>query len=347
MTENKKKGDLLEGLVALLHRVEGVEVETKAKVPVLGGGSETREIDVLLKGSIAGYPLRMAIECKNWGESVGIEIVDAFVGKLIQVGIPPPLGIIVSTQGFTVPAKNRAQEAQIRLLEFEGLTPDRLNRLVYEAFQSIIYVTLTWKAMSLLPIMPRGGPLLPGAFHIIFKRGVGEGIEHWALRAIWAEWKTGGIPLSLGEHVAVVREPEQEGSASDEVIVDLLVNGHVFTVTGELRLSKLKNALTNQLEKLHLDVQFPQGLVSTIRLTTEEALLAHTNRGMLHIVGARVRVPRLELHGAWFPPSVRALQKFDELRKAGEEPSFAKIEGLDIRRAWDEPAVPDGLPPPH
>lgn len=347
MSKNKKKGDLLEELVALLHDVEGVEVETKADVPVLGGGPETREIDVLLKSSVAGYPLRLAVECKNWQESVGIEIVDAFIGKLMQVGISPSLGIIVSARGFTEPAKSRAQEDQIRLLDFEGLTPDRLDRLVHEAFQSIIYVTLTWKAMSHLPIAPSGEPLFPGAIHCFCKREGGESIEHWALRAIWTEWRADRIPLLLGEYVAVVREPEGQGSASGVVIVDVLVHGHVFTLAGELRLSKLKNAITHTLEKLHMDAQFTEnpGAVTTTRLTTEEGLLTHTRKGALHIISARVRVPRLEMHGAWFPPSKEALQRFNELRQAGETPSFESLEGLDIRRAWDEPAQPDGLPP--
>lgn len=345
MGSSKKKGDLLEQLVARLHETD-VRTRTKVQVPVLGGGGETREIDVLIEGTVSGYPVRMAVECKNWRKSVGVEVVDAFVGKLQQIGIPPSLGIIVSPSGFTGGALRRAERDQVRLHEFEGLTPDLMGMVVHEALQSVVYVTLTWHSMSTFPFLPRDSD--PGGSVVECSRAPGERPEHWALRASWDHWRSGRIPLELGEHEIAVREPVESGPGSELVMATLLVHGQVFSFPGELRVSKLKDARTGAVERMRFDASFGSSdrKVTTRRLQTEAELSEHLEQGVVHVVGARVRVPRLELHGGWFPPSRRALHRFKELLSAGRKPSFEEIEGLDIRTAWDEPADANGFPVP-
>ena len=50
MSNNKKKGDLLEELVAVMHEVPGVEVERNVELPVDSEkGSGTREIEARLR----------------------------------------------------------------------------------------------------------------------------------------------------------------------------------------------------------------------------------------------------------------------------------------------------------
>lgn len=338
---SKKKGNLLEDLVAILHQVPGVEVTPRAKLPVQAPGRRrTREIDVLLEAKLAGYPVRFAIECKNWKKRVGVAIVDALVGKLTEVGVPVSHGIIVSAVGYTAGAIARAQAAGIRVLDFEGLSADRLDRVVREAFQSIVYVVLTWQRMQRFDDeAPSARPKMPGLIDATCARHEGEPTEQWALRALWEKWRSAEISLELGERLLMVCEPEGSAVGSEIVFVTALVQGHVFTIPGELRTSKLTNAITKQVEKMRLDASFPDTgpPLTTQRLTTEAELQAHAQRGALHVVLGRVRVPRLELAGAWFPPSRRAMERFVELRNSGEEPTFEKIEGLDIRRAWDEP----------
>lgn len=347
MSKNKRKGDLLEELVALLHEIPGVDVQRKVNVPVVpANGSEAREIDVLLKGSLAGHPLQIAIECKNWKDPVGVEIVDAFFGKLAQVGIP--VGIIVSANGYTEPARRRAEQARIRLLDFEGLTPDRLDQIVHEAFQTIIYVTLTWVRLSTFPFMPDDKEVpFPGAFDIRSKRDNNEPIEQWALRAVWGEWRDGRIPLKIGEHVAIVREPKDGTATTSEVIVDLVTHGHVFTSYGEARISTLRDANTKTVHRARLDIRFrPEDRRASIgRMTTEADVEEYARTGPVHVLHGRVRVPRMEMQGAWFPPSRRALIRLQELRAAGEEATLEKVEGLDLARAWDEPLNREDLEP--
>jgi hypothetical protein len=84
MTSTRKLGDVLEDIVALLHNVPAGSIQTRVKVPALRPGSDgerTREIDVLISQDVAGYPIRIAFECKNEQDKVGIERIDAFVGN--------------------------------------------------------------------------------------------------------------------------------------------------------------------------------------------------------------------------------------------------------------------------
>ena len=111
MSEEKQKGDLLEDIVALLHQQEGVKIDKRIKIPAGGASSKRkREIDVLLTSYVAGYPVKIAIECKNERKKVGSEKIDAFVGKLKDIGIPTQQGIYVSPTGYTKDALDRAKE---------------------------------------------------------------------------------------------------------------------------------------------------------------------------------------------------------------------------------------------
>jgi hypothetical protein len=87
------KGKLVEEIVEKMHDSPNVRVERRVFLDPVGGGSRKREIDVLLTSSVAGYPVRVAIECKNEAKKVGAPMIDAFVGKLQHVGIPPQFGI--------------------------------------------------------------------------------------------------------------------------------------------------------------------------------------------------------------------------------------------------------------
>src|SRR5713101_2183236 len=123
---SKERGDLLEDVVAALHEFPTIETQKRVFLPVIDSGSvRTREIDVLLLSNVAGYPVRIAIECKNEKDPVGIQRIDEFLGKLNDVGIPPSHAVFVSPVGYTGPALERAAKAGIRTLQLDGLTQDR------------------------------------------------------------------------------------------------------------------------------------------------------------------------------------------------------------------------------
>src|SRR5947209_2350303 len=108
------KGKIVERIAALMHDQPGITVELNRRLLPLNGKGVKREIDVLLTGTIANYRVQMAIECKNENAPIGSPMIDAFVGKLQYVGIPPQQGIYISASGYTIGAIERATAAGMR-----------------------------------------------------------------------------------------------------------------------------------------------------------------------------------------------------------------------------------------
>jgi len=96
----REKGDVLEKIIAEMHDVPGVKIERNQFLPSVDGSGRTREIDVLITSQVAGFPVRIAVECKNEKKTTDIEKIDAFIGKLQDVGIPVQHGVFVSTSGL-------------------------------------------------------------------------------------------------------------------------------------------------------------------------------------------------------------------------------------------------------
>src|SRR4051794_40207647 len=112
-TDNADKGRLVEQIAAMLHETPDVTLESNARIPSLQGNG-SREIDVLISCEVAGYSVRLAIECKNEKDPIGVERIDAFIGKLKDVGIPVQQGIYISASGYTAGAIRRARVEGIR-----------------------------------------------------------------------------------------------------------------------------------------------------------------------------------------------------------------------------------------
>lgn len=65
-----------------------------------------RQIDVLATGTVVGQEMTVAVECKRHGRPVNIQLVDQFIGKLLDIGAER--GILYSFGGFTSSAVSRA-----------------------------------------------------------------------------------------------------------------------------------------------------------------------------------------------------------------------------------------------
>ncbi|MEU6652743.1 restriction endonuclease [Streptomyces sp. NPDC046900] len=65
-----------------------------------------RQVDVLLNGDMAKQPIRVAVEVKYKTRPIDIEVIDGFVGKLLDMGVER--GVIYSKSGFTDGAVGRA-----------------------------------------------------------------------------------------------------------------------------------------------------------------------------------------------------------------------------------------------
>jgi hypothetical protein len=346
------KGRLVEGIVEKMHGSPNVRAQRRVFLKPVGGGGRKREIDVLLTSSVAGYPVRVAIECKNEAKKIGSPELDRFVGKLQHVGIPPQLGIYVSTSGYTGSAIERAREAGIKILVLTGLTKDRLSAAVTRAFQSMVYLFAEL-----------------AQFHQVEKEYEVSTVEEFAelsafydtdgvLRAtlgdmVWRAWVEGSVSSDLGEHKLRFEVPEGWHNVVDGKSVPagplsavIRVVGFVVTFSGEARQHTLFDAANKRDERWMTDLAFDGSLEPSYPMRgfrTEEELREYLEKQKDVSVVGRLRLPRIRVGAMYWPPSERTTKKLGmlmEAYKAGEitDPrplNFAEIEGMDLNTVFE------------
>ncbi len=348
MGNEKEKGNLLEDIVALLHQQSGVKIDKRIKIPAGGASSKRkREIDVLLTSYVAGYPVKIAIECKNERKKVGSGKIDAFVGKLKDVGIPAQQGIYVSPTGYTKDALERAKEDGIRTLSIQGLTSDGLAVEIHKARQSMVYLALTWEEMFRFKDESDYShdtcKKLPAEIVIDFNvTRYGHG-RHGILNAIWEKWIIGELSSTLGKHSIAIILPrgyqfdnEIAVEYSCLVIVKCKVSGFLFERYGRANDIFLKNAETEKIEKRNINTEFSEdNNISMIGwLESEEVLSQHITSEGIHLYG-RIILPRIITSKCYWPPSKRAIQRIRELYDSNDEINFWKVEGSNLHQAWE------------
>lgn len=134
------KARIVEQVVAMLHQAARVTVKRNVRLPSTKLSGRRREIDVLITEHVTGYRTQIAIECKNERKPIGAPMIDAFVGKLQEVGVPR--GIFVSSSGYQRTVAEYAASIGIVPLTLYGLSADRLSIAVNEAVQSVVHLLL-------------------------------------------------------------------------------------------------------------------------------------------------------------------------------------------------------------
>lgn len=226
---SKKKGDILEDLVALLYEVSGANVDVRIDVPCIDAPGSTREIDVLVRPDLVGATVPIVIECKNEKAPVGVERIDAFVGKLIDVGVPREQGIYVSPIGFTSGAVRRADKAGIQLLRFHGLDEERLAAALNDALLGVVHYMLTIESVSMFPVLPTDAANASQVWPLD-----GEPTPISVHDVVWNAWVTGDLKLEVGPQTLFYKS--KVGGAVVDVVVDAYV-GSISGVSTELALS--------------------------------------------------------------------------------------------------------------
>lgn len=101
-----------------------------------------REIDILIEGSIAGYPFRLAIECKRWKKRLDVQDVGTFLDKIKDVGIEK--GVMISMKGYSNAAYQRAYNdtaIALQVLNFDKL-PEKCDfwKIVFRPRLAIVII---------------------------------------------------------------------------------------------------------------------------------------------------------------------------------------------------------------
>ncbi len=349
------KGRMIEAIVASMHENDGVKVERNVKLPPIGSQGPKREIDVLLSSDVCGYPVRWAIECKNEKKRIGAPYIDAFVGKLQDVGIPPLYGIFITTSDYSQGAIEQAKKVGIRLLIIKDILHD-LKPTIQQAVQATIFLL---PVVNGLKVENFACSSMNFAEAIVLFNKQGKTIC-MIPDVIWLAWNNGQIPASIGEH-------ELELEISDElylrvggtlalvtkIVVKVSVIGLVQQFAGTASLHHLHNPATSTVERQQLKASFdlqPAGTYQLTKIESEEQLEKEIRKPAIVAINNRIRLPRINFWNmSYWPPSERVLKFINEQMQAFEaglisDPrpfNISELEGTDLATIFEQ------ITPPH
>jgi hypothetical protein len=348
---NEIKGWLAEAITQRLFASRGPRVERDVMVKTVDGGDE-RQVDVLIVP--AGFEhVRESfyvIECKNYGEQIGIESIDAFVGKLDDLGVARGSGCYVAAKGFTSKAERRAKTAGITLLRLTGIeSTKRLKPEISKALQSVVYVLADF------------GNVFDGYMTNDLHADVHDALiyfddhGHWkhVLDLLWEAWSDGRILPTLGTHVIRLKPPlewfrviHSERHPASELSITVDVTGHIHSIEGQAQQHALFHVGSDRLHTFAGQATFsqPPGTANLQQFNTEKGLEEYIiAEGITHFVH-RVRVPRLRYWSTmYWPPSERVSHVLRERMRPfalGLAPDprpfdFFELEGTSILRGWE------------
>ncbi len=351
------KGRMIEAIVASMHESDGVKVERNVKLPPIGSQGPKREIDVLLSSEVCGYPVRWAIECKNENKRIGAPYIDAFVGKLQDVGIPPSFGIFVTTSDYSQGAIEQAKKVGIRLLIIKDALRD-LEPTIRQAVQATIFLLPVVNGFEFQNFVFDPKMTLAEAAVLFNKHGEAVSTIPYV---IWRAWNDGEIQASIGKC-------EVELETSDElyqrvggklarvikIVVQVSILGLVQQFTGAASLHHLQNITSNTVERQKLRASFdplPPGRYQLKAIETEEQLKQEIHKPAIVAVYNRIRLPRINLWNvSYWPPNERVVKIITEQMQAFEaglipDPrpfSISELEGTDLAAIF-EPISPSYL----
>lgn len=345
------KGRLVELIVASLHEESGVTVERNVRLPSLLNSKRKREIDILLTGTFSGYPIRIAIECKNYESVIDAPKIDAFVGKLQQIGIPSQHGVFVSARGFTSGAIDRANEAGITPLILTGLTPDRLAAELFSAVQFIVYLL-----PEIIQIRVRSElKEVPNISFLWFLYDENKKLKGSIPDIVWKMWIEEKIEPTFGEVELDVPIPNNWQNLIDGELkpvlsasVKLKIRGLVGLIQGRATEHTLVNPTKNNVDKFRVNISFEtnQTSIPLQHVFSEVELQSYLNLQLASVKVnlGRVMLPRIYFYYLYWPLSERAFMVFHDLatksyseHRALDPIEVKKIEGDDLRTIWEKP----------
>ncbi|QIN81120.1 hypothetical protein GBA65_22055 (plasmid) [Rubrobacter marinus] len=353
---SKEKGDIVERVVQMMHRKPGLKVLRDQKLPAADGSGRIRQFDVVVLGTFAGYETVLLIECKNYGRNINVKDVDAFYGELQDVGYGPRQGVLVSAGTIGAGAQSRARSLGLKIFELKGLTEDRLDPVVHEAKQRIVFAVL---GISRLVVSSEAEGPLEVAETMVFYDGEGEPMGVLP-DLVWLAWLHGVPPSKLGERTLTLEADGWHHRAGDRLVPVLSaeatveVRGAVVVLPGTATHHSLVVPETGATQKLKASARFDvaPGQYPVREFSGEEDLAAflEADRAAVSLTVERVRAPRVRMGHVYWPPSQRVWERMHELQaafEAGDGPppspdSLDGIEGSELNEVW-EPVSPQYL----
>jgi len=103
-----------------------------------------RQIDILVKGVVAGFNITIAFDCKHYNRKLNVRHVETFLSTLEDIGVSK--GVIITGQGYTKAALERARKGgrdiEVQVVDFRYLSAYHfLGRAVAWFGEVAMYVT--------------------------------------------------------------------------------------------------------------------------------------------------------------------------------------------------------------
>jgi hypothetical protein len=339
------KGKLLEKIIFDIYKRDGVVVKQNAFLPPINPlkCKRNREIDILILNKLAGIDVKIAIESKNEKKKIGVPKIDSFIGKLIDVGIPPQQGIFISASGYTKDALDRAAVAGIKTLSFKDISSNTLNAIINQAIQSITYLMLDVKSISIVNNVADPGD------DIKFFYDDNGNICGTIADLAWLNWKKGIIPAKIGHHKIDLKIPAEwnqriQGHIEPIISADaeVVVYGLLVVIPGqheEYALVDPGNFINRQFVNVKFDTD--QQIYPVEAYDNEDRLRETLAKYRFRVSLKGIKLPRIKYGEMYWPPSLKTIAALSKLVKNNEidftQFKLENIEGSSIEAFW-EPA---------
>ena len=104
-------------------RYPDAEIQFDAKIKGVMS-KRSRQIDILIEGNIAGFDMRIVVDCKHFNKPIDIKVVESFISFVKDV--EGHKGVIITNKGYSKSAVNRVQndpnnDIQLEVIEFTDL----------------------------------------------------------------------------------------------------------------------------------------------------------------------------------------------------------------------------------
>lgn len=352
---NREKGSLVEDIAAAMYRLPGFDVQTRVRVSPRGGvarKSERREVDVLITLTTPGLPMpvQMVVECKNEKEPIEPELIDAFAGKLDDIGIHRGFGLFVSTSRYTSGALRRAQKEGIRTLLLVTDPVDQLPDEIRRLIQPVVFVLPRIDEIRLASGIDLATDGSDAAFVLRHADGSNAGT---VIDLVWAEWLRGKLPLQIGKLRMESIQTHGRGhvvaglfSRIEALSADLTLEAHMIELPGAPTRHRLIDAASRQSDRERVEVMFRMRPATYDVMTTEtetDLMALLRQRNPLNLPVVRVPIPRVKYETLLWPPSVGTASKLTLLGRAMKAGVLAGP--AEIMREMHQPNLEAGFDP--
>lgn len=130
-----RRSNEFQHLVAMLTALSSDAAAVHESVELMEiASTETREVDVVAIGEVAGHQTVVCIECRDWKRPQTVEWVEQARTKFDDLGAN--VRVLVSSSGFTKPALAKAARHAIKTITPGEITPEFVRKVVNKADQA-------------------------------------------------------------------------------------------------------------------------------------------------------------------------------------------------------------------